>query len=181
MFGFTIPPGVELVRVLALSGKKGKPPCLWEGPAATEQSAIDDQISSNDRVVRWMAKNGLIKNGSATLQLQLELYSQGKRLDSIVVPNASFLVKKTKKKKREVDDIAVRAFDLTEHMVDMMRDLLDERETVIGRLVERGMNHKEKAPVVVEEAKPDMFSQFLEKGMQFANLAKVFRELKEDK
>lgn len=179
MFGFTIPPGVELVRVMALSGKKGKPPCLWEGAPATEQAIIDDYIASNERTVRWLQKNNLIHSGSATLNLQLDLYSQGKKVESYNVPAATFLVKKAKKHKRVGDAIAIRAFDLTENMVDLIRDLLEERETVIGRLVERGFNHKEKPPVVVEEAKPDMFSQFLEKGTQFAQLAKVFRELKE--
>jgi hypothetical protein len=91
-------------------------------------------------------------------------------------------VKKAKKKKKRVgDEIALRAFDLTENMMDMIRGLLEERETIIGRLVERGINHKEKAPVAVEEPKPDVFSQFIEKGGQFVQLAKIFRELKDDK
>ena len=181
MFGFSIPPTVEQVRVIALSGKKGKPPCLWEGPPATEQGTIDEQIASNTRIVRWLTKNKLIKGGCATLPVQLDLYSQGKKVESVNVPAATILVQNKKKRKKIGDEIAVRAFDITEGMMEMMRDLLEERETVIGRLVERGMNPKKEAPVVVEETKPDMFSQFLEKGMQFANMAKVFRELKDSK
>jgi hypothetical protein len=66
MFGFTIPGSIDVVRVLALSGRKGKPPCLWEGPPATDQAAIDEQIAGNERTVRWFAKNNLIQHGSAT-------------------------------------------------------------------------------------------------------------------
>lgn len=184
MFGFTIPGSIDVVRVLALSGRKGKPPCLWEGPPATEQSTIDEQIAGNNRVVRWFAKNNLIQNGSATVNLQLDLYSQGKRVESMNIPSATFLVKKSKKKNKRVgDEIALRAFDLTENMMDMIRGLLEERDTIIGRLVERGLNQKEKEkpPIPVEEPKPDMLTQFIEKGGQFVQLAKIFRELKDDK
>ena len=98
------------------------------------------------------------------------------------VPSATFLVKKSKKKDKRVgDEIALRAFDLTENMMDMIRGLLEERDTIIGRLVERGLSQKEKAPPPVEESKPDMLTQFIEKGGQFVQLAKIFRELKEDK
>lgn len=181
MFGFTIPPTVEQVRVMALNGKKGKPPMLWEGAPATEQATIDEQIASNDRVVRWMSKNKLIQGGVATLPIQIDLYSQGKKVESLHVQHATFLVTKKKKKKKIGDEVAIRAFDLTEGMMDMMHGLLEERETVIGRLVERGMNPiKEAAPVLVENTKTDTFSQILEKGAQFAQLAKVFRELKND-
>jgi hypothetical protein len=181
VFGYSIPPTVEQVRVIALTGKKGKPPCLWEGPPATEQATIDEQIACNTRIVRWMSKNKLIKGGCATLPIQLDLYSQGKKVESVNVPAATILVAKKKKKKKIGDEVAVRAFDMTEGMVELMRELLEERETVIGRLVERGMNPKKEPPVVVEETKQDLFSQFLEKGVQFANLAKVFRELKDGK
>lgn len=180
MFGLTIPPSVDVVRVMALSGKKGKPPCLWEGVPATDQAVIDEQIAGNRRVVHWLEKNGLIQSGSATVNLQLDLFSQNKRVESLLVSDATFIVKKTKKKKKVGDEIALRAFDLTEGMVDLIKGLLAERDTIIGRLVERGLNHKEKPPVV-EEPKPDIVAQFLDKGTQFMQLAKVFRELKEDR
>ena len=182
MFGFNIPGSIDVVRVLALPGLKGKPPCLWEEPPATDQGTIDEQIAGNHRVVRWFEKNNLIQNGSATVNLQLDLYSQGKRVESMNVPSATFLVKKAKKKNKRVgDEIALRAFDLTENMMDMIRGLLEERDTIIGRLVERGLNHKEKPPAAVEEPKQDVLTQFIEKGGQFVQLAKIFRELKDDK
>ena len=62
-------------------------------------------------------------------------------------------------------------------MVDTCKGLLEERETVIGRLIERGLKYNDK-PIAVETPKQDFVGEVLEKGSQFISLAKVFRDLK---
>ena len=95
MFGITIPPGVDHVRIIALNGKKGKPPCLWEGVPSIEQHRIEDSIGSDKRVVQWLQRNGMIDNGVATLKLQIDLFSQGKRVESVQVAETTLLVGNT--------------------------------------------------------------------------------------
>lgn len=63
MFGITIPPGVDQVRIIALNGKKGKPPCLWEGIPSVEQARIEECIGSDRRLIQWLQRNGMIDNG----------------------------------------------------------------------------------------------------------------------
>ena len=70
MFGITIPPGVDQVRIIALNGKKGKPPCLWEGIPSVEQARIEECIGSDRRVIQWLQRNGMIDNGVPQYQLQ---------------------------------------------------------------------------------------------------------------
>lgn len=181
MFGTILPPGVELVRITALTGRKGKPPCLWEGPPTTEQATIESQIAQDRRVTRWLHKNGMVQNGVATLKLQLDLFSQGKRLESITLDEASFLVDKPRSRRPAGDEIGLRAFDLAENMFHLFQQMLAERDTVIGRLVERGFKHNEvPPPAPIEAQKSDFVSDLIEKGGQFVSLAKMFRELKEN-
>ena len=88
MFGVVIPPGVVVVRISALSGKKGKPPCLWEGPPSTDQGTIEAAIGRDPRIVRWLRKTGMVRSSVATVNVQIECYSQGQRVESIEVANS---------------------------------------------------------------------------------------------
>ncbi len=177
MFGITFPPGADTVRVFALSGRQGKPPCLWEGPPHFDQASVEAQIAGDNRIVRWLRRNGCIKDGVATLNLQFDLYSQGKKVDTMQAQEVTILLDKPRRKRGTGDEIALRAFDLAEGMVDTCKGLLEERETVIGRLIERGLKYNDK-PIAVETPKQDFVGEVLEKGSQFISLAKVFRDLK---
>ena len=179
MFGITVPPGVDTVRILALSGRQGKPPCLWEGPPSVEQSSIEAQIAGDKRVVHWLRRNGYIKNGIATLHLQFDFYSQAKKVDTVQSQDVAVLLDNPRRRRGAGDEVTIRAFDLAEGMVETCKEMIVERDTVIGRLVERGLKYNGEKPPVIEAAKPDLVSEFLEKGSQFMQLAKMFRELKE--
>ena len=78
MFGIILPPGLDCVRVMAATGRQGKRPCLWEGHPDVPQHEIEASIDSDLRVRRWLTKQGVIKNGLATLNLTIECFSQGK-------------------------------------------------------------------------------------------------------
>ena len=179
MFGITIPPGVDHVRIIALNGKKGKPPCLWEGVPSVEQARIEESIGSDRRVVQWLQRNGMIDNGVATLKLQVDLFSQGKRVESVQVAETSLLVDRVKRKSRTNDEVTLRAFELTESLVTTLREMLDERDTVIGRLVERGLKMPEqpKEPPPEPADKSDVLDELLNKGTKFLALANGFRSL----
>lgn len=178
MFGITFPPGADTVRIFALSGRQGKPPCLWEGPPNFDQASVEAQIASDNRIVRWLRRNGCIKDGVATLNLQFDLFSQGKKVETMQAQEVTILLDKPRRKRGAGDEIALRAFDLAEGMVETCKGLLEERETIIGRLVERGLKYNDK-PIAVDPPKHDFVGEVLEKGSQFISLAKVFRELKD--
>lgn len=179
MFGITIPPGVDQVRIIALNGKKGKPPCLWEGIPSVEQARIEECIGSDRRVIQWLQRNGMIDNGVATLKLQVDLFSQGKRVESVQVAETSLLVDRVRRKSRTSDEVTLRAFELTESLVTSLREMLDERDTVIGRLVERGLKLPEqlKEPPPEPADKSDVLDELLNKGTKFLALANGFRSL----
>jgi len=178
MFGITFPPGADTVRIFALSGRQGKPPCLWEGPPHLDQASVEAQIASDNRLVRWLRRNNCIKDGVATLSLQFDLYSQGKKVDTMQAQEVTILLDKPRRKRGAADEVALRAFDMAESMVETCKELLEERETIIGRLIERGLKYNDK-PLMVEPPKQDLVGEVLEKGTQFISLAKVFRELKD--
>lgn len=181
MFGINIPPGVDTVRLYALSGKQGKPPCVWEGAPSVEQATIEANIAQDLRVVRWLQRNRLLSAGVATLKLQIDCYSQGKRIDSYQVGDVTLLVSKRKKTQTTNDAVVLRAFDVTEHIIHELREMLDERDTVIGRLVERGLKLPEpaSAPAMPEQPK-DSLDDLLEKGTKLLTLAQSFRALRTD-
>lgn len=186
MFGLTLPPGIEIVRIHALSGKQGKPPCLWEGSPSVDQSAIEAVIGRDRRSVRWFRRNRLVHNGVATLNLQIDCYSQGRRVESFTVTDVSILVDSAKRKQQPTGDEAVqRALDLCEFMMDSYKEILEERDTVIGRLVERGLKiGQESKPVEAQSgsAAPerDSLDDLLEKGTKLLALANGFRSLRTD-
>lgn len=184
MFGITIPPGVDTVRLYALSGKQGKPPCVWEGAPSVEQSSIEANISHDPRIVRWLQRNRLLSAGVATLKLQIDCYSQGKRIDSYQVGDVTLLISKRRKIQTTNDTVVLRAFAVTEHIIDGLREMLDERDTVIGRLVERGLKASEPAsgaamPAMQEQPK-DSLDDLLEKGAKLLTLVQSFRAMRTD-
>lgn len=183
MFGITIPPGIDIVRIYALSGKQGKPPSLWEGSPNVDQAAIEASIGRDRRVVHWLRRNHLIQNGVAMLNLQLDCFSQGRRIESFTTSDVTILVAGRKRRQAPAGDEAiVRAFDLCEHMLDSYKDTLEERDTVIGRLVERGLKFTEQPkPVEARAAEPqskDSLDDILEKGAKFLALAQGFRSIR---
>lgn len=186
MFGLTLPPGIETLRILALTGKQGKPPCLWEGPATTEQSAIEAAIGRDPRKVQWLRRHRLIQDGIATLNLQIDCFSQGRRVESYTVSDIPIMVAPAKRRQQTAGDEAVhRALDLCEYMMHSYKEILEERDTVIGRLVERGLRAgDERKPVEAPPQSPvperDTLDDLLEKGTKFLALANGFRSLRTD-
>lgn len=177
MFGVTLPPGIDTVRICALSGQRGKPPCLWEGPPTADQASIESAIGRDKRIIRWLRKNGRIRDGIATLRLQLECFSQGKRADVFEAEDVSILVARTQRKQVASEEAVVRAFDMAESMVDMLKEMLDDRDTIIGRLVERGLKGAE--PVAAPTPPPsDALDEFLDKSGKFLSIASSFKALR---
>jgi hypothetical protein len=184
MFGITIPPGIDIVRIYALTGKKGKPPCLWEGHPSTEQTTVEASIGNDQRVARWLRQNHLTDGDTATLNLQLDCFSQGRRVESYQAADVTVLLAKHKKKQTTNDTVVLRAFDVTEHIIDGLREMLDERDTVIGRLVERGLKASEPAsgaatPTMQEQPK-DSLDDLLDKGAKLLTLVQSFRAMRSD-
>lgn len=180
MFGVIIPPGVDVVRLIALSGRRGKPPCIWEGPASTDQATIEAAVSSDPRIRQWLQRNHLMVDGVATLKLQLEYYSQGRLVERAEVKEASLLLGERRKRKAVGDEVTLRAMDLAEHLVGEYKQLVDERDTVIGRLVERALKIGEAPPVSAEvpAAKGDGFDDLLSKGLKFLSLAQGLKSMR---
>lgn len=180
MFGVTLPPGIDSVRICALSGHRGKPPCLWEGPPSVDQAAIEAAIGRDKRIIRWLRKNGRITDGVATVTLQLECFSQGKRADIFEAPDVSILVGSTQRRPVASDEAVVRAFDMAESIIDSLKHMLDERDTIIGRLVERGLKATDapREPAAIEVPKTDELSDLLEKGSKFLSMAQGLRALR---
>lgn len=181
MFGMTFPPGVDVVRLMALSGRRGKPPCIWEGPAATDQSAVETEVSCDPRVRQWLQRNHLIRDGIATLSLQVECYSQGKLVDRVEAREVTILLGERRRRKTVGEEVTLRAFDLAEHVLGEYKELLAERDTVIGRLVERALRQSERPPPTAAqpEEKPDQLEDILGKGMKFLSLAQGIKSLRD--
>ena len=72
---------------------------------------------------------------------------------------------------------------VAETTMELLKSMLDERDTVIGRLVERGMKplfEPPTAPIPVESDKSDVLDDLLNKGTKFLALANGFRSLRPD-
>lgn len=181
MFGICIPPGVDLVRICALSGRQGKPPCLWEGSPAVEQATIEGQIVRDARVVRWLARNRLIQGGVATVRVQIDCFSQGRRVETLPPSEVSLLISRPRRTQSTTDAVTLRAFDLVENLVGELKDMVDERDTVIGRLVERGLKASEPAQplqAAAPEQPKDSLDDLLDKGTKLLTLAQGFRTMR---
>lgn len=72
MFDRSFSPGVTTVRVVTLTGKKGQPPVLWEGPASPDTATIERETVRTRRRVAWLYKDQLVRQRIAVLDLQLQ-------------------------------------------------------------------------------------------------------------
>lgn len=184
MFGIVIPPGIDTVRIFALSGKQGKPPCLWEGVPSADQTTVETAIGRDPRILRWLRRNHLIQNGVATLNLQLDCFSQGKRVESFTASDVPILLAAGRRRETITEQSICRAFDFCEHLLDAYKDMVEERDTVIGRLVERGLKYHEPPkpaeppPAVEPSPSKDPLDDLLEKGAKLLTLAQGFRTLR---
>jgi hypothetical protein len=124
----------------------------------------------------------MVDNAVATLTLQADLFSQGKRVESVQIGETSILVNRVKRKGSANAEVTLRAFDLAESLVGTLREMLDERDTVVGRLVERGFKAGEvsKEPIPEPPSKVDVLEDLLNKGTKFLALANGFRTLRAD-
>ena len=153
MFGVVIPPGVDVVRISALSGKKGKPPCLWEGPPSTDQGTIEAAIGRDPRIVRWLRKTGMVRSSVATVNVQIECYSQGRRVESIEVADVSLLVAGGRRRHAAAsDEVAVRAYELAETTMELLRSMLDlETSVADGKTEIRRVYHLDRGYEAIEK------------------------------
>ena len=148
VFGIKLAPGIDLVRILATSGKQGRRPCLWEGhPAKEVESAIDSDL----RVRRWLTKHRLIKDGVVSLTLSIECYSDGRQVDTFEVKDINLFIRQVKRKPQAAsDEVVSRSIQVLDSTIKTLVEQLDrnwktvhqqleERDTVIGRLVQRGL------------------------------------------
>lgn len=139
MFEYQFSPSVDHVRVVAVTGRKGQPPILWEGPPSTNTVTIQREISRNRRMLAWLYENHFVRKRTATLDLQLQGFAKGKRIETHSIQQHSFIVRGRRRRKSTADEVVLRSLDLVENMLDMMKSMLEERDTVVGRLVERGL------------------------------------------
>ena len=93
LFGQVFPSEVSAVRVVALTGKKGQPPILWDGPATADTETVIRQISSNKRITTWLYQNGAVERRVATVDLQVQGYVGNKRIVSHTLPEYRFIVR----------------------------------------------------------------------------------------
>lgn len=191
MFGIKLAPGIDLVRILAISGKQGKRPCLWEGSPATPQQEVESAIDSDLRVRRWLTKHRLIKDGVVSLTLSIECYSDGRRVDTVEVKDINLFIRQVKRKPQAAsDEVVSRSIQVLDSTIKTLVEQLDrnwktvhqqleERDTVIGRLVQRGLE-----PPVPKQPEPpappptDEFSSLLSKGGQLVQLINMVKSFK---
>ena len=156
MFDYQFSPAVEHVRVVALTGRKGQPPILWEGPPSTDTVTVERKISQNRRMLAWLYENHLVHKRTATIDLQLQGYAKNKRLETHTIHQHSFIVRGRRRGKTTADEVVLRSLDLVEHMVDLMKSMLDDRETIVGRLVERGLRPPQPTPATTNQPSDPM-------------------------
>jgi hypothetical protein len=191
MFGMTIPLSIDSVRILAITGKQGKRPCLWEGHPSTPEHEIEAAIDSDLRVRRWLSKHHLIKNGVATLSFNIELYSGGRRVETLEAKDISLFIRQVKRKPRATsEEVVIKSISVLESTIKNLGERLDmnwktlteqleQRDTVIGMLVQRGLNPP--APPKAAEppsAPPDSIDNLFDKGgklIQFMNMVKAVK------
>lgn len=192
MFGITIPPSVDTIRILAMTGKQGKRPCLWEGSPRVTQPEVEAAIDADLRVRRWLSKQRLIKDGIVTLSLSIELYSDSHRVDTVEVKDISLFIRHVKRKPRATsEEVVLKSISVLDSTIknlgerlDMnwktMTEQLEQRDTVIGMLVQRGLNPPAPPKAEVPPAPPpNELDSLFDKGgklLQFMNMIKSVKE-----
>lgn len=192
MFGIALPPGIETVRILAITGKQGKRPCLWEGSPDTPQSEIESAIDSDLRVRRWLTKHRLIKGGIATVSLSIEVYSQGRRVETFEVKDVSLFIRHVKRKSRAAsEEVVIKSISVLDSTIKNLGERLDmnwktlteqleQRDTVIGMLVQRGLNPPAPPPPAAPDPQMPMdpFDGLLDKGTKLVQLVNLFKSIR---
>jgi hypothetical protein len=118
--------GVDTLRILAVTGKQGKRPCLWEGAATTPQPEVEAAIDDDVRVRRWLAKHRMIKDGVATLNRSVEMYSQNRRVDTIEATDISLFVRHAKRKPRATsDEVVIKSISALDSTIKTLGKRLD--------------------------------------------------------
>lgn len=175
---------------MASTGRQGKRPCLWEGPPDVPQHEVEESIDSDLRVRRWLTKQRLVKNGLATLNLSIECFCQGRIIQTFDVKEVTLFVHYAKKKPRAAsDEVVIKSFSTLESTIgklteqleknwNTMATQLEERDTVIGQLVQRGLNPPQPPKQEAPQQASGGLAELLETGtrvLQLMNTAKAFR------
>ena len=181
MFDHSFSPAVTTVRVVALTGKKGQPPVLWEGPVATDTATIEREMARSRRIVEWLYRNQLVRQRMAVLDLQLQGYAKSKRIETHTIPQYRFIVRGRPRSRNAGDEVVLRAFDLAEHVLDLMKHLVEDRDTVIGRLVERGLRAPAVASAAANQQTAEPLSAVMTDLYKLFTLAQSVQSLRKDK
>ena len=179
MFGCQFSSEVDWVKVVALTGKKGQPPVLWEGVPQTSQRDIEQAIVRNPSIVQWLYKQNYVKNRRAFVRIQLDGYRGGKRVESHALEQVRFMLTGRRSAKFAHDEVVLRAFDLTERVLEILADLVKDRDFVIGRLVDRGLKASSQPPAAEGAAKPPAQTSLLESLPELLRMAQTLRSFKE--
>ena len=177
LFGQEFMSGTTLVRVVALTGKKGQPPLLWEGEPSTDTETVIRQISRNKQIVEWLYKSGRVRQRVATVNLQVQEYAGRKRIASHAIPGYSFIVRGRRRGRNIGEQIVLRSFDMVERILELMVHLVHERDTVVGRVAEVGIRSLSTPPASppASAAPSDALAQILESMPKLMEMAESFR------
>lgn len=178
LFGYQFSPSVDWVKLVALTGTRGQPPVLWEGAPETSQRDIERAIARNPSVVEWLYRKKLVKNRRAWIRVQLDGYRGGKRIESHALEQIRLTLHGPRRAKFTNDEVVLRAFDLTERVLELLQELLKDRDHVIGRLVERGLNPPA-AQASAESARSAARDSIAESLPEILRMAQAIRRFKE--
>lgn len=137
-----------LVRVVALTGKKGQPPLLWEGLPSTDTATVIRQISRNKRVA------------------------------SHALPGYRFIVRGRRRGRNLGEEIVIRSFDLVERVLLLITQMVHERDVVVGRVAEVGLRRVSERVVAppAEPSSGDALAQIVESMPKLMEMVESFRK-----
>lgn len=137
-----------LVRVVALTGKKGQPPLLWEGLPSTDTATVIRQISRNKRVA------------------------------SHALPGYRFIVRGRRRGRNLGEEIVIRSFDLVERVLLLIAQMVHERDVVVGRVAEVGLRRVSERVVAppAEPSSGDALAQIVESMPKLMEMVESFRK-----
>lgn len=137
-----------LVRVVALTGKKGQPPLLWEGLPSTDTATVIRQISRNKRVA------------------------------SHALPGYRFIVRGRRRGRNLGEEIVIRSFDLVERVLLLITQMVHERDVVVGRVAEVGLRRVCERVVAppAEPSSGDALAQIVESMPKLMEMVESFRK-----
>ena len=141
-----------LVRVVALTGKKGQPPLLWEGLPSTDTATVIRQISRNKRVA------------------------------SHALPGYRFIVRGRRRGRNLGEEIVIRSFDLVERVLLLIAQMVHERDVVVGRVAEVGLRRVSERVVAppAEPSSGDALAQIVESMPKLMEMVESFRKVRRE-